>query len=72
RPDLDRLYGRLEDEFELKERAEILSRKLAVISDTAEVLTDIINTRRALRLEFIIVLLIAVEIVFGVYQYLIR
>jgi uncharacterized Rmd1/YagE family protein len=72
RPDLDRLYGRLEDEFELKERAAILSRKLAVISDTAEVLTDIINTRRALRLEFIIVLLIAMEIVFGVYQYLIR
>jgi len=72
RPDLDRLYGRLEDEFELKERAAILSRKLAVISDTAEVLTDIINTRRALRLEFIIVLLIAVEIVFGVYQYLLR
>jgi len=72
RPDLDRLYGRLEDEFELKERAAILSRKLTVIAETAKVLTDIIDTRRALRLEFIIVLLIAVEIVFGVYQYLIR
>ena len=45
RPDLDRLYARLEDEYELKERAEALSRKLAVISDTAEVLTDIIDTR---------------------------
>jgi len=43
-----------------------------VISDTAEVLSDIINTRRALRLEFIIVALIAVEIVFGVYQYPLR
>jgi len=32
RPDLDRLYGRLEDEYELKERAEALSRKLAVIA----------------------------------------
>jgi uncharacterized Rmd1/YagE family protein len=62
RPDLDRLYGRLENEFELKERATILARKLAVISDTAGVLSDIINTRRALRLEFIIVLLIAAEI----------
>lgn len=72
RPDLDRLYGRLEDEFELKERAEILSEKLMVISETARVLTDIIDTRRALRLEFIIVVLIAVEIVFGVYQFLIR
>src|SRR5262249_52920815 len=32
RPDLDRLYTRLEDEYELKERADALSRKLAVIS----------------------------------------
>ncbi len=51
RPDLDRLYGRLEDEYELKERAEVLSRKLTVVADTAKVLTDIIDTRRSLRLE---------------------
>ena len=62
RPDLDRLYARLEDEYELKERAEALARKLAVIADTAEVLTDIIDTRRSLRLEIIIVVLIAVEL----------
>ena len=70
RPDLDRLYARLEDEYELKERAEVLSRKLSVIAETAKVLTDIIDTRRALRLEFIIVVLIAIEIIFGVYQFL--
>jgi uncharacterized Rmd1/YagE family protein len=69
RLDLDRLYARLEDEYELKERAEVLSRKLSVISDTARALTDIIDTRRALRLEFIIVLLIAFEILFGLYQF---
>jgi hypothetical protein len=38
RPDLERLYARLQDEYELKEPAEALSRKLAVISETAEVL----------------------------------
>jgi uncharacterized Rmd1/YagE family protein len=70
RPDLDRLYGRLEDEYELKERAEVLARKLAVVADTARVLTDIIDTRRALRLELIIVILIAIEILFGLYQFL--
>jgi uncharacterized Rmd1/YagE family protein len=32
RRDLDRLYARLEDEYELKERAEALARKLAVIA----------------------------------------
>ena len=68
RHDLDRLYGRLEDEYELKERADALSRKLAVIADTAEVLTDIIDTRRSLRLEIIIVVLIAVELIIAGYQ----
>jgi uncharacterized Rmd1/YagE family protein len=68
RQDLDRLYARLEDEYELKERAEGLSRKLTVIADTAEVLADIIDTRRSLRLEIVIVILIAVELVFAAYQ----
>jgi uncharacterized Rmd1/YagE family protein len=68
RPDLDRFYARLEDEYELKERAEVLSRKLAVIAETAEVLTDIIDTRRSLRLEIIIVVLIAVELLIAGYQ----
>jgi uncharacterized Rmd1/YagE family protein len=70
RPDLDRLYGRLEDEYELKERAEALTRKLSVIAETAEVLTDIMDTARSLRLEIIIVVLIAVEIVIAAYQIL--
>ena len=68
RPDLDRLYARLEDEYELKERADALSRKLSVIAETAEILTDIIDTRRSLRLEIIIVILIAVELVIAGYQ----
>jgi uncharacterized Rmd1/YagE family protein len=72
RPDLDRLYARLEDEYELKERAEALSRKLAVISDTAEVLTDMIDTKRSLRLELIIVVLILFEIVITGYEILSR
>jgi uncharacterized Rmd1/YagE family protein len=70
RQDLDRLYARLEDEYELKERAEALSRKLAVIADTAEILTDTIDTRRSLRLEVIIVILIAVELIIAGFQVL--
>ena len=72
RPDLERLYSRLQDEYELTERAEALSRKLAVISGTAEVLTDLIDTQRSLRLEFIIVVLILFEIVITSYQLLTR
>jgi uncharacterized Rmd1/YagE family protein len=68
RPDLERLYARLEDEYELKERVDALSRKLAVVAETANTLADIIDTRRSLRLEIIVVLLIAFEIVVTFYQ----
>jgi uncharacterized Rmd1/YagE family protein len=68
RPDLERLYARLEDEYELKERADVITRKLTVISDTAKALADIIDTERSLRLEVIIVVLILTEICFTIYQ----
>ena len=68
RPDLERLYARLEDEYELKERVDTLSRKLAVVAETADTLADIIDTRRSLRLELIVVVLIAFEIIVTFYQ----
>jgi uncharacterized Rmd1/YagE family protein len=68
RPDVERLYARLEDEYELKERVEVLGRKLTVISETAQALTDIIDTQRSLRLELIIALLIVFEILVTFYQ----
>ncbi|WP_029582650.1 RMD1 family protein [Bradyrhizobium sp. URHD0069] len=68
RPDLERLYARLEDEYELRERVDALNRKLAVISETATTLADIIDTQRSLRLEMIIVALIAFEILITFYQ----
>jgi uncharacterized Rmd1/YagE family protein len=68
RPDLERLYARLEDEYELSERVETLNRKLSVISDTAITLSDIIDTKRSLRLEIIVVFLIAFEIVITFYE----
>ena len=68
RPDLERLYARLEDEYELIGRVETLNRKLEVVADTADTLADIIDTRRSLRLEIIVVLLIGFEIVIGFWQ----
>jgi len=69
RPDLERLYARLEDEYELVERAEILDRKLRLIGQTARLMTDLMDTERAHRLELIIVLLIAFEIVWSFFLY---
>ena len=67
-PDLERLYARLEDEYELSERVETLNRKLAVISDTATTLADIIDAKRMLRLELVVIFLIAFEIVVTAYE----
>jgi uncharacterized Rmd1/YagE family protein len=68
RPDLERLYARLEDEYELKERAGALKRKLDVIVETAHALTDIIDADRATRLELAIVVLIVLELIASIFQ----
>jgi uncharacterized Rmd1/YagE family protein len=62
RPDLERLYGRLEDEYELAERAETLDRKLAFISTAASALVELKDADRSLRLELAIVVLILAEL----------
>ncbi|MEB4592225.1 RMD1 family protein [Candidatus Thiothrix sp. Deng01] len=68
RPELEGLYLHLEDEFELRERHLALERKLQVISNTAETLLDLLHTRRSLRVEWYIVILIVVEIGLTLYE----
>lgn len=68
RPDLERLYARLEDEYELKERGRTLQRKLDLVVETVRALTDILDTDRSTRLEATIVLLIVLETVLAIYQ----
>jgi uncharacterized Rmd1/YagE family protein len=68
RPDLERLYARLEDEYELVERSETLEHKLDLIGRTVTVMTDLIDTQRSLRLEAIIVILILAEIALTLFQ----
>ncbi|QQO13407.1 RMD1 family protein [Bradyrhizobium diazoefficiens] len=70
KPELDRLYARLEDEYELKERLDTLERKLTAVSETANALTDIIDTQRSLRLEIAVVVLIVIEVAIGCFQIL--
>jgi uncharacterized Rmd1/YagE family protein len=71
-PETDRLYARLADEYELKERANGLSRKVTVINETARALTDIIDTERSVRLEITIVVLIVVEVLVAFYEIFLR
>ncbi len=68
---LDRLYARLEAEYELKERAEVLERKFGALGDFTEVLLDIVQDKRAYRVEVAIIALIAIEIVLTLFTMLV-
>jgi len=68
RPDLERLFARLRDEFEILERFTALNRKLELISRTVETLLGLIQARRSLRVEWYIVILIVFEILLTLYQ----
>ncbi len=68
RPDLERLYARLEDEYELAERGRTLKAKLDVIGETARAFTEIIDADRSVRLEWTVVILILAEIVLSLAQ----
>jgi uncharacterized Rmd1/YagE family protein len=67
-PQLERLYARLVDEYELSERHRALERKLELISRTAETVLGLVQARRSLRVEWYIVVLILVEILLTLYD----
>ncbi len=68
RPDLERLYMRLEDEYELRERLLALERKLQLVSHTAETALELMQHDSSHRVEWYIVALIVVEILLSVYE----
>lgn len=70
RPDLERFFARLRDEFEIPERFTALNRKLELISRTVETVLDLLQTSRSYRVEWYIVLLIIFEIVLTFIQWI--
>lgn len=67
-PERERLYARLDQEYEIRERRLALERKLGLINETAETLLELIQAQRSLRVEWYIVILIVVEIVLTLYE----
>jgi uncharacterized Rmd1/YagE family protein len=61
-PDLDRLWVRLSESYELRERHKALERKVELLSSSASALLEVLNSSRALRAEWLIVALIVFEI----------
>ena len=68
RPQLSRLFARLEDEYELSERRLALERKLELISKTVGTLLELLQNKRSLRVEWYIVALIVIELAITLYQ----
>lgn len=69
-PQLERLYARLAEEYELAERDQGLDRKLELISRTAVTLQGLLQNRSFLRLEWYVILLIVTEIAISIYSIL--
>jgi len=70
--DLDRMYKRLEDEYELRERYLALDTKLGVISKAAQTMLELAQAKRSLNVEYYIVALILFEILLAVFEMLHR
>jgi uncharacterized Rmd1/YagE family protein len=71
-PELERLYARLNDEFEIIDRFEAVESKLNLIGRTIQTSIDLVQSRRSLRVEWYIVLLIVAEIGLTLYDQFIR
>lgn len=67
-PELERFWAKLVDEYDLPARARAIDRKLVVIRETADTITDLIATRTSHRLEWYIIALICLEIALGLYD----
>lgn len=68
-PELERLWARIREEFEIRERFALLHGKLALVSRTAETALGLLQNRRALRVEYAIVGLIVFEILITLVQW---
>jgi len=69
-PELDRMYARLEDEYELRERHLALDTKVGVIGRAAQTMLDLSQARRSLSVEYYIVILIVAELAIAIAQVL--
>ncbi|MGB3493318.1 MAG: RMD1 family protein [Elainellaceae cyanobacterium] len=68
RPDLDVIYSRLKDEYEISERHTALQQKLDLMSRTAETVLELFQHNTNLRVEWYIVALIVIEILLSLYE----
>ncbi|MDZ8033060.1 MAG: RMD1 family protein [Nostoc sp. DedQUE08] len=71
-PQLENLYLRLEDEYEIRERHHALERKLELIAQTAQTVLEFMQHSSSQRVEWYVVILIVVEILLSLYDILFK
>jgi uncharacterized Rmd1/YagE family protein len=71
-PELERLWVKLTDEYDLGPRARAVGQKLQVIRETADTMADLLSTRTSHRLEWYIIGLICLELLLGVFNQLFK
>ena len=60
---LDKLHNELKKSFDLQDRSRDVSEGLQIVKDNLELFKDILQYRTSLLLEWIVIILIAVEVI---------
>ncbi|MFO0967474.1 MAG: RMD1 family protein [Gemmataceae bacterium] len=66
---LARLHALLYEHFDIKKRLSTLEKKIAFLSDLNLTLMNLLQTRTSHRLEWIVILLIVIEVLFSIYHF---
>lgn len=61
-PDLETLYNRMNSEYDLRVRFEVLDKKIEYLSDISKMLMDFLAEKKNAFLELVIIILIVIEI----------
>ncbi|HPW45310.1 MAG TPA: RMD1 family protein [bacterium] len=69
---LDKLYYEAVDMFEIKDRYKTLDYKLRMIQENLELIANLLQYRHANYLEWAIIILIAIEIFFSIYEHFLK
>jgi uncharacterized Rmd1/YagE family protein len=68
-PELDKVFHELKLMLEIDVRYRAVEYKSKIIQESIEVITDLVKTKREVMLEMIVILLIAFEIIFGLFRH---
>ncbi|KAG7884886.1 hypothetical protein KL938_001143 [Ogataea parapolymorpha] len=68
-PNLEKIYNHVSRILDVNTRISILNRKLDYCSDEARALLDILTTRKGTRLEWIVIYLIMIEVLFEMHHF---